>query len=280
MAEWFSGGDRSGQVDIGDRGLQYGDGLFETVAVRAGELRLWDLHMLRLVNGCRRLSIRAPAPEFLRETVQQALVASSTSDAAAIAKIVVTAGAGRRGYARGTVEEPSIFTGIFAAKPLPKAHYGTGVSAMVCKTRLASGSPHAGLKTLNRLEQVLARSELTDGVFEGLTLDADGNLICGTMSNVFFVHQNSVTTPSVERCGVAGVMRRKVVEVLAGRGIDVDECEHGVQELTRADEVFLTNSQFGVLSLRSCDGARWTDRSFARQLASWLREAGIREPGA
>ena len=235
--------------------------------------------MLRLADGCQRLSIRAPAAEFLRETVQQALVASSTSDAAAIAKIVVTAGAGSRGYARGSAEEPSIFIGIFAATSLPTAHYDTGVSAMICRTRLAAGSPHAGLKTLNRLEQVLARSELTDRVFEGLTLDADGNVICGTMSNVFFVHRNSVTTPSVARCGVAGVMRCKVIEVLAGQGIDVDEREHGMQELKRADEVFLTNSQFGVLSLRSCDDATWTDRSFARQLSSWLGEAGITEPG-
>ncbi len=167
-------------------------------------------------------------------------------------KLIVSAGVAERGYGRASVR-PQTLVGVFADTPLPAASYRDGVDAIICDTRLATFSVTAGLKTLNRIEQVLARSEcIAQGVFEGLTLDADGRVICGTMSNVFFVSGKEISTPSLQRCGVAGVMRRHALESLQKNRVAVAIRDIDAAELSACDEVFLTNSQFGVVPVRRC----------------------------
>jgi 4-amino-4-deoxychorismate lyase len=138
----------------------------------------------------------------------------------------------------------------------------------------------AGCKTLNRIEQVLARSEcVAKGVFEGLTLDAEGRLICGTMSNVFIVSDNSIATPSLGRCGVEGVMRRLVIEMLRRRGQAVAIRDISEAELMCADEVFLSNSQFGVIPVRQCGDQAFATQAVTRSIMGQLAEKGIEECG-
>lgn len=214
----------------------------------------------------------------MREVVAHALEQSFPTTQDGIVKIVLTARARERGYARADVTEVDVTIGTFAPRVPQRSAYRRGIDVIVCRTTLASPSSTAGLKTLNRLEQVLAASECrAAGVFEGLTCDADGKVICGTMSNVFIVSGQSIVTPSVSGCGVAGVMRRLVIESLAEQGTEVAVGELTIAELEAADEVFLTNSQFGVLAVHRCGERRWTRHDRTRETMAVIAGKGIEE---
>jgi 4-amino-4-deoxychorismate lyase len=199
-----------------------------------------------------------PSEARLYDGLIQALQNSETPTAHAGAKVIVSAGSGLRTYGRPFAVTPTVLIRAFSSVPLAAQSYSGGIDTVICRTRLASGSATAGLKTLNRLEQVLARSEFegTD-TFEGLTLDADDNIICGTMSNVFFVNDKSISTPPLDRCGVEGVMRRHVIETLGQQGIAVAPQPYARSCLDDADEIFLTNSQFGVIPVKRCMEMKW-----------------------
>lgn len=258
MSEWFSHGEKIQKIPVDDRGLQYGDGIFETLAIRDGRPRFWGMHCERLVLGCERLGIAAPSTTLLRSEVADAIQQAYIDHTFASAKIVITAGCGRRGYRRPESMEPAIYIWVGHSPRLPKESYQHGVEVTLCATRLAIQPSLAGIKSLNRLEQVLARSEWQDDtIFEGLMLDTEERLICGTMSNVFIVSAKSVSTPALTRCGVAGVMRRHVLETMARDNLNCEVRDIRHDELLQADEVFLTNSQFGILPVNQCGSDGW-----------------------
>ena len=152
MTEWFSRGELIEAISANDRGLQYGDGLFETIAIRDGELRLWEYHLARLRKGCETLGLWMPSDDVLLEGVMHALRESESTEIAAVAKIIITAGEGSRGYGRTGNTPPSTLFAVFPAAPHQAAAYRDGIDLALCRTRLAVGSVAAGLKTLNRLE--------------------------------------------------------------------------------------------------------------------------------
>jgi len=258
MGDWLIQGKATDHVSISDRGFQYGDGLFETIAIRDGEPRLWQLHMDRLARGCKVLGIQMPSEQDLSAGLMQAIQHGNAAAAHTGVKIIVSAGAGLRGYGRTFADSPTVLFRAFCSAPLTLDSYSGGIDTVICRTRLALGSATAGLKTLNRLEQVLARSEFAGtNVFEGLTLDAEDNIICGTMSNVFFVNDNTISTPPLDRCGVEGVMRRHVIETLGNQGITVAVQPWPRSRLEDSSEVFLSNSQFGVIPINRCGDMKW-----------------------
>jgi len=278
MSLWFRDGEPVRDVSIDDRAFQYGDGLFETVALRDRHARLWDYHMDRLEGGCGRLGIAMPDRDSLRVSLNEAVAASGEDTAYATAKIIVSSGISRRGYGRARPVDAHTFVGIFAAKPMTAESYRDGVETMLCNTRLALYSVSAGLKTLNRLEQVLARCECEqEGTFEGFTLDADDRLICGTMSNVFIVANNCIVTPTLDRCGVEGVMRRHTIETLRRSDLLVDIRDVGLDEFQQSDEVFLTNSQFGILPVRRCGEKVWQSHTVTREVMARMADNEIAE---
>ncbi len=278
MTEWFSKGEVVAQISANDRGFQYGDGLFETVAIRNGEPRLWNYHIDRLARGCERLGINLPAPAELYDGILGTLKQSGVPSVYSVIKIVVSAGATLRGYGRQVVDTPSVLFAAFPAVPPPLESYRVGIETVLCETRLAGNSATAGLKTLNRLEQVLARSEFVDtDVFEGLTMDADDHIICGTMSNVFAVSGDRLSTPSLLSCGVEGVMRRYIIETLTEQGIDTTIRTIKLDEMDDMDEVFLCNSQFGVMPVRRCVDKRWSVGDVTKSVMSIMTEQGISE---
>lgn len=230
-------------LTVSDRGLHYGDGLFETVAVRNGICEFWDRHMQRLLRGCERLRIPAPDESLLAdETARLAQDASR-----AVLKILITRGSGGRGY---RVPEPAAPTRILRLTEWPDypADNATqGIRLRLCTQRLGSNPSLAGLKHLNRLEQVLARLEWDDPVIaEGVVLDHAGNVIEGTFSNVFMVKNGTLITPRLDQCGVAGVLRGEVMELAVLEGIVCEERRLPLAELYTADEMFLTNSLIGI----------------------------------
>jgi 4-amino-4-deoxychorismate lyase len=278
MSRWFRNGDPARNVSIDDRAFQYGDGLFETIAIRKGKPRLWDFHMDRLTEGCDRLGIAMPEAQTLRDWLGEALRSSDQLAAYCAAKIIISSGIARRGYGRKQLTDAESFVGVFPTMPVAKGSYRDGVSTVICDTRLALFSVTAGLKTLNRLEQVLARSEpAVDGAFEGFTLDADDLLICGTMSNVFIVSNESIITPSLDRCGVKGVMRRHTIETLENGGTPVEIRNVSEAELLGCDEVFLSNSQFGVLPVQCCGDKVWPSHTVTHRVMAMMANNGIAE---
>ena len=260
-----------------DRGLHYGDGLFETIACLEHRPRLLERHLARLEAGCRRLALATDLAAVAAEVRELAAGAGR-----AIVKVLVTRGvATARGYGPSGTERPTRIT-LRYAWPEDDAHLTQeGVRVRIAATRLGENPALAGLKHCNRLEQVLARAELRDAeLAEALMFSSGGRLISGTMSNVFLVHQGRLATPRLDACGVAGVMRAAVLEAAAVAGIPAAEDALGAPELERAEEIFLTNALIGVRPVRELQGAPRevgaVTRALQAQLAAVLARDGAR----
>jgi 4-amino-4-deoxychorismate lyase len=281
MNNWLINGEAGDAIKIDDRAVQYGDGLFETIAIRCAEPRFWPLHFERLQNGCARLSLDAPDEAQLKHELHMALQISGADPEFAVAKIIITAGQGPRGYRRPRDCTNTRMVRVFASRPRPRSDYENGVAVTRCQTRLAQQPQLAGIKTLNRLEQVLGQNELHDTEFaEGLMLDTDDRLVCGTMSNVFLVKKNKVYTPAITRCGVSGVMRRKIIEIMEARHIEYEVIDIGRDTVSSADELFLSNSQFGLLPVRQYEETRFAAGEQTLRIMRALVEQGVTESSA
>lgn len=278
MSPWFVDQKSVDTIPIDDRAAQYGDGLFETIAIRGSTPRFWTLHLDRLQQGCERLGIDAPPAETLQEALAAAIIACDIDTDFAVARITISAGTGPRGYRRPTDAQTSFRIGIFESQALPATAYRDGVETRLCRTRLAIQTQLAGIKTINRLEQVLARAEWNDAsIVEGLMLDTEDRLICGTMSNVFVTSGKTIATPAITRCGVAGIMRRHVLTLLEHARIACDVRDIELSELQAADEVFLTNSQFGILPVTRCAGQAWSVGRMTQQVMTLAAGNGVPE---
>ena len=267
MTAWINGRRRS-MIDYRDRGLQYGDGLFETMRVHRGKIRLLGYHFDRLQAGCRRLQIKGPAPAPLSRELQR--IAGRAREG--IVKLIVTRGPGPRGYRPNGRERCTRIITHQALGRATRRALATPAVVRLCATPMAANPRLAGLKTLNRLDSVLARSEWRGArIWEGLMPDVDGNIVCGTMSNVFLKHGTTLSTPSLERCGVAGVMRRWILQTAGDLRLSCVERRVRWQDLCDADEVFMTNAVIGVRSVRVIERGRERLRDFAMDAAEEFR---------
>jgi 4-amino-4-deoxychorismate lyase len=245
---WIDG-TRVDLLPADDRGLYYGDGLFETILVRAGRARFLEAHLARLSLGCARLDIPFTAMPELRAEIA---IAVSQAPALAVLKIIVTRGsATRRGYAPQGTETPRRVLSVWPSAAPTAAMTEGGVAMNIATLRLAEQPVLAGIKHLNRLENVLAAAEAAAaGTFDALLLNASGQVISGAMSNVFAVRAGRVVTPRLDRCGVSGVMRAVVLRECVVLGIGASEGRLSLDELLAAEEVFITNARIGVVPVR------------------------------
>ena len=261
----FRGREEIAALDAADRGLAYGDGLFETVRVHAGRPVWWEAHVARLALGAGRLGIAAPAADWLRGQVD-ALLARSGGDG--VLKLVLTRGAGGRGYRASVGQPPTL---VLSRHPLP-APVPTPLVLRWCSLRMALQPALAGLKHLNRLEQVLARAEWRDeGIHEGLLLDAAGRVACATSANVFARVDGRWLTPRMDDCGVAGVARAWLLANVPGAA----QATLRPADVNGADALFLCNAVRGILPV-----GRLGDRTWAPHpaLAELQRQLGRAEP--
>ena len=239
--------------------------------VRAGRPLNWRWHWHRLGADCAKLRLALPDEATLRAEIAR------VAPGDAVAKATITRGAAGRGYAIAHDARP---TRIVSAHPLPlhPADWTTaGVRVRRCQLVLAQQPRLAGAKTLNRLENVLARSEWDDpAIAEGLLADAEGRVIEGTMSNVFLVAAGRVFTPDLARCGVVGAQRERVRELLGAERVHCEERDLRWTDVLAAAEVFLTNSVIGVWPVRQID-----ERGYAPgPIAARLRELIERDDAA
>jgi len=237
-------GQFSESLSVQDRGLHYGDGLFEPLAVQQQQLLCWDKHYDRLKTGCFRLGMECPPADLLMSEAAQIYAQADCS----VLKIILTRGQGSRGYRLPDKHNPQ--TRILASYPwpdFPANNSVTGVTVRFCKTQLGYNPQLAGIKHLNRLEQVLARSEWDDpGIAEGLMRDTHNCIIEGTMSNLFIIRGNQLLTPDLTGCGIAGTIRECVLDLAENVGLQVTITALTDADLYAADEMFLCNSVIGI----------------------------------
>nr|WP_298136765.1 aminodeoxychorismate lyase [uncultured Pseudomonas sp.] len=267
MLSWVDG-QPADSLALTDRGLAYGDGLFETIAITAGVPSLFDRHLQRLSHGCVRLGIPFDEP-----AVRAELLAFSQMLGDGVAKLILTRGDGLRGYAPPQAAQPRRVL-LGGAKPdYPAANAAQGIRLFPCVTRLAEQPALAGLKHLNRLEQVLARAEWQDAEHaEGLMRDINGRVVEGVYSNLFIVTGGRLATPDLSRCGVAGVMRAELLARAAALGLPCEVRDIDFDELLAADEVFLCNSLYGIWPVRALHAHDWPVGPLTRKLQAITRD--------
>lgn len=267
-------GVKADRLTLADRGLHYGDGLFETLALRHGVPCLWDAHFDRLSHGAARLGIPCPPAELLLHECRQL----TGGEPAGVAKIILTRGSGGRGYSPPEHPQPTRILSLHPWPDYPRAWWEQGVETILCSTPLGENPMLAGIKHLNRLEQVLARSECRDrGVAEGLMQDTGGRIISGAMSNLFLVRKGRLLTPRLDTCGIAGTVRGLVLRLADAFGIEAGEQDIRPPDLVAADGLFLTNTLIGVWPVRRLETREIGLDRLPRDLMAEVRRA-VRTP--
>lgn len=262
-------GDEYAAISPADRGFNYGDGVFRTMTMHNRRVRNWSRHYLKLSGDCERLGIICPAAEVCEAD----LARIAAADSGCVVKIIVTRGVSGRGYAAFEQAEP---TRVVLSSALPAyalEYLTTGIVARLCTLRLAIQPHLAGIKHLNRLEQVLARNEWSNPVIaEGLLLDQAGHVICGTMSNVFIIRDRQLFTPDLTGSGVAGVTRDRIMAAAVRLDLKVKIVQLTLEELLAADEVLLCNSVIGVWQVRELEQKRWEKGRFTPLIRTLLEK--------
>jgi 4-amino-4-deoxychorismate lyase len=263
-------GVESETVSAQDRGLSYGDGVFRTFPMRDGKPLLWRRQYAKLAADCETLRIACPAAAVFERDL--AAIAARKLDC--VVKIIVTRGSAARGYAIPEAATPTRIVGASHAADYPRRYYENGVRVHLCRTRLALQPALAGIKHLNRLENVLARSEWKDSrIPEGVMRDVESNVIGGTMTNLFLVRDGALVTPDLARCGVAGVTRELVLELARVNNIPVRVATLSIDDLLDAEELFLVNSVIGVWQIAGLERKSWNAGALTAQIRFWLKHA-------
>jgi 4-amino-4-deoxychorismate lyase len=284
---------RQDSIPVIERGLAFGDGVFETMLVSNTDVSLWEYHYQRLLEGLKRLHISIDLPTLYQHisTSLEAIGECRQSDQSdqgvnqgvdkGVWKLIVTRGQSQRGYMPDNTAQATLIT---VYTPLTTQFFDAnrcysqqGVAVHYCRERLAASRTLAGIKSLNQLPYVLAsRERQALDVQEGLMLSNDGLLIEATARNVFMVKNNELLTPQLHQCGVAGIMRRAIMERARSMDMSVQEVDVPVAVFEQSDEVFLTNSISGIWPVIQCETLRWSigpvTQTLQQELADWLED--------
>lgn len=244
-------GQQAEHISIRDRGFQYGDGCFETVRVLFNQPILWPAHFNRLQHACSVLQLSVNF-EALQREVSFLLQNNSAPDV--VLKIIVTRGEGGRGYSPA---EQSDCTRVLQLLDYVAPNTEDGASVVLCQHRISRNTGLAGIKHLNRLDQVLASAEIPSGCDEGLCIDEEGYIIEGCRSNLLLAINSELVSPDLSMSGVEGVMLKHLIDEFSKQGIKLRSRKITLEKLKMADEVFLCNSVFGVWPLNEIQNEDW-----------------------
>lgn len=265
-------------IQFNDRALQYGDGVFETMRIVDGEIPMWDFHQQRLIWA--QEALKLPLEDFLSQwdSFRKQNLFSIKN---ACAKLVISRGVGPRGY---KIPNPTQLNWWLQVTDLSAIENTSGYRLTLCQHTLSRQPALAGLKHLNRLDQVMARSEWSeqDCFDEGIMFNLDGDVIEGTMSNIFWLKGNQLFTPDLSQEGVDGCVRRWVIKNICAYKLDdernnlppvIIKKDTKLDQLLSADAVFLTNSLMGVKRVVEIDSQVIPDCRRAHGLIEYLTGA-------
>lgn len=258
--QWFLNFQPCQQISISDRGLAYGDGLFETIATQAGVVSHLEFHQSRLRRGFKRLnfSIAAEQVKELWAFVEtQALRYPNCG-----IKLMVTRGEGGRGYLPPESPSYQFLVGVFDAPDYAKLKE-IGVELALSPIPCATSKAVSGLKHLNRLENVLAKQALPTDCYEGVMLDDKGLVIEAIQSNVFWLKNGVLYTPALTHSGVQGGCRNRVIHFFQGA---VNIANLSLASLSEADEIFVTNALSGIIPVVKFQGRDFSIGRYTKQL--------------
>ena len=266
----FINGKASKLIPICDRGLLYGDGFFTTALVVQGEVLNWQGHWQRLQSSAFRLGFLPLSEKTLLRDIDAVLevLSGALEGAMLVLKIVITRGCGGRGYQLPENTKPNIIiqlldfpVNIANSELKPSDNYQvwylSEVKATVCQTAWGHQPLLAGIKHLNRLENVMARTELGNNFDEGIMLDLDGIVISGTQSNICLIKNQQIITPVLNKSGVQGSLLVRLKSFLLLQGWKWLERPFNLSELKQADEVFFCNAVRGVMPMKQLDNNVW-----------------------
>jgi len=270
-------GQSADSIDLLDRGLHYGDGLFETIAVINDQPLCLDKHLQRLLSGCERLKF-----DFDDVVILESEINSICKNIdRAILKITVTAGVGGRGYNRSSSElKPTRLLAIYPWPEYPDDYSSQGIQVHLCSSRLGHNPGLAGIKHLNRLEQVLARNEWDDAnTMEGLMLDINDNVIEGTMSNMFIIlPDKKLITADVSLCGIEGIVRQYILGNCAELNYTSDVKKISLDDVYAASEMFFCNSVAGIMPVRQLGDHKFPAQLATNEIRQFLISQGVIAP--
>ena len=270
MNDILINGKKDNRISVYDRAFQYGDGIFETIAYKNNTLMYWNEHIQRLNNACSILQLNIIDEKIWLKDIKK-IINDNQHDL--IIKLIYSRGEGQRGY---KIAEPVKPVRVVMSSALPEYAdelYSHGVKLMVCRTPASSNSRLAGIKHLNKLENVLARNEWSDDkIFEGLMLDDYGNVIEGTMTNLFAVKNDSLYTPILKRSGVNGIIRQRIIDLAKNNNIVTQQIGIKLDKLLEMDEIFISNSLIGLCPVKQIDNNQYKIGSITRQLINKLQQ--------
>lgn len=252
-------------ISVQDRGLQYGDGLFETILCHQQKLYYWPQHYQRLQQSAEKLAMDCPPEDVLLDDISRLL---DDRETCAI-RIILTRGNSQRGYAwqQGQPGRRIVQCSLLSAdySSLLTQQLASG-RLFICRTQASINESLAGLKHLNRLENVMARNEFSDNYMDGLMLDANGHMIEGSMSNVFAIKNGAVYTPDLSRSGVRGIMRERITAIIKALNYPLHIRALTREEVLDMDALFISNSLIGMREVSSIMDEAFTSSDISRQV--------------
>lgn len=272
QAQTLVNGRPATQIDVTDRALAYGHGLFETLLVLNGKPVFYPAHLQRLLHGCERLGIPVAG---LAQQLEADLECMKLPHTPAVLKLILTCGSGGRGY---LTPDPASPVRVLMLTPMPTYpdQPELGVQVRWCSTRLGRQPLLAGIKHLNRIEQVLARNEWTDpAVREGIVCDTDGWVIEGTMSNLCFIKHQRFCTPLLDQAGIEGIVRNQLLQLAAELGLETEQGRYTPEQVESADELLLCNSLIGIWPITRLGKRRYAPGPFTAHLQAALQQRMI-----
>ncbi len=254
-------------LPLDDRGWSLGDALFETILVRDARAVWLDEHLTRLQHGCHRLSLDYPAE--LSDDIES-LLQSAAMHYGVLRVCLSRQSAGLRGYQPAT-RQCHRYVQLSASQAPSRRHWAQGIRSFIAHTRLPAQRQMAGIKHTNRLPHILARAERRPAEYpEGIMQLETGEVVEGIASNLFISRRGELLTPRLDRAGVAGITRSKVMATASGLGIPVRECQLKLTDLVRAEEVFFCNSLIGLWPVKQVDCVHYAGATMCQKLQQSL----------
>jgi 4-amino-4-deoxychorismate lyase len=268
-------------LSINDRGFSFGDGVFETIRIWKSTIPFWPEHFARLLKGLSILGI--PIPDSFEEIILKDVVSLISANAlscnqSAVLKIIVTRGSGGIGYMPQSNAVPSIILMIkddryAASNSIIDQKNNKVFSLTCCKHTISSNPSLAGIKHLNRLDQVIASAELQGTFDEGLLLDVDGYVIEGTKSNLVCLNKGKWFMPKLSSCGIQGVMLKKFQFWLEKKKYPLIMQNLTMNDVLQAEHLFMMNSIMGIKEVTTFQGRKYVSSKEGIQIRRWLSES-------